>query len=234
LAWGDLCDYKNLVTFNDGDGTWTIPPGVTKVLIEVWGGGGGGSNAAGGGGGGYVRAVFNVIPGNTISYDVGWGGNGVNADPAGATGESSVVTINGVGVYQVTATGGNGGGGTQTGMSMATGGKGSILGPPGHYNFIILEGATGKFSTNTFFNNGSTYYEHAYGADGGDGANSPGSGGMGRMRLHTTNPTSIIKSTSSSSGKQPGGGGGGAFVVISNGSTGVGGRGGDGLVMIRY
>jgi hypothetical protein len=234
LAWGDPCDYKNLTTFDVGSGNWTVPAGITKVLVEVWGGGGGGSNGSGGGGGGYVRAVFNVTPGSNISYSVGFGGSGVNADPAGATGESSTVTINAPNIYVVTATGGFGGGGTQTGMSVAHGGNGSIIGPPGHTNFIILAGGTGKFSVNNFFNNGATYYEHAHGADGGDGANSPGSAGMGRMRLHTTNPTSIIKSTSSSPGKQPGGGGGGAFVVISNGSTGVGGSGGAGLVMIRY
>jgi hypothetical protein len=107
-------------------------------------------------------------------------------------------------------------------------------GSPAHKDFIAMPGETGKFSINTFFNNGTTYYEHAYGADGGDGANSQHTGGMGRMRLHTTSPTSIIKSTSSSPGRQPGGGGGGAFNVISNGSTGVGGSGGAGLVMIRY
>ena len=234
LSWGDLCDYKNLATFDVSSGNWTVPAGVTKVLVEVWGGGGGGSNAAGGGGGGYVRAVFNVTPGSNISYNIGFGGSGVNADPAGATGESSTVTISAPNIYVVTATGGIGGGGSQSGMSVAHGGNGSIIGPPGHTNFVILTGGTGKFSINSFFNNGTTYYEHAYGADGGDGANSPGSAGMGRTRLHTTNPTSIVKSTSSSPGKQPGGGGGGAFVLISNGSTGVGGGGGSGLVMIHY
>ncbi|HEV7781187.1 MAG TPA: hypothetical protein VGO58_07955 [Chitinophagaceae bacterium] len=235
LSWGDLCDYKSLVTFNNGSGNWVVPAGVTRIMIEVWGAGAGGSNAAGGGGGGYVRIVFPVIAGNNIAYVIGQGGQGANSDLTNAPGEPSVVTVTSNSTYVVTANGGSPGGGTQTGMTVANGGSGSILGPPSTpKDFIILTGGTGKFSVNTFFNNGSTYYEHAYGADGGNGANSHDTGGMGRMRLHTTSPTSIIKSTSSSAGKQPGGGGGGAFVVISNGSTGVGGFGGDGLVMIRY
>jgi hypothetical protein len=233
LAWGDLCNYKNVAAFTTtGSGTWIVPAGVTKILVEVWGGGAGGSNAAGGGGGGYIRAAFTVAPGDEVVYVVGEGGTDVNADLAGSNGSVSAA---GVGPYTATAFGGTGGGGTQTGMSVPHGGLGAMTsGSPAHKDFIALSGETGKFSVNTFFNNGATYYEHAYGADGGDGANSQNTGGMGRMRLHTTSPTSIIKSTSSSPGRQPGGGGGGAFNVLSNGSTGVGGSGGAGLVMIRY
>jgi hypothetical protein len=231
LAWGDLCDYKNLATFTTGSGNWIVPAGVTKIVVEVWGGGGGGSNSAGGGGGGYVRAALVVTPGTSIAYVVGFGGQGQNADLTNATGESSTVSF---GNKLITATGGSGGGGTQTGMSVATGGNGSIIASPEIRDFIIVAGSPGKFAVNTFFNNGTTYYEYVSGADGGDAGNTLGTGGIGRIRLQTTSPVSLIKASGSSSGKQPGGGGGGAFSLISNPATGVGGFGGEGLVMIRY
>jgi hypothetical protein len=233
LAWGDMCEYKRLVAFTEaGSGNWTVPAGVTKIMVEVWGGGAGGSNSAGGGGGGYIRAAFTVAPGDVIGYVVGLGGNGVNDVLTGGNGQVSAAAV---GPYTVTGFGGSVGGGTQTSMSQPNGGNGAITsGTPAHRDFIVIPGQPGKFSVNTFFNNGTTYYEYVSGADGGDGGNSENTHGIGRLRLHTTSPTSVIKSSSPSSGKQPGGGGGGAFTVISNGSTGGGGAGGDGLVIIRY
>ncbi len=62
--------------------TWVAPPGVTQVMVEMWGGGGGGGNAditshcfeAGGNGGAYSRGVIAVIPGETYTILVGSGG----------------------------------------------------------------------------------------------------------------------------------------------------------------
>jgi len=66
-----------------GDGTWTVPCGVTSITVEAWGGGGGGgarignnAGSAGGGGGAYVRRTISVQPGTYISYFVGAGGSG--------------------------------------------------------------------------------------------------------------------------------------------------------------
>jgi hypothetical protein len=89
-------------------GTFTVPAGVTHVLIELWGGGGGGGGsgspelltnaygqyyyctAAGGGAGGaagYTRAVLSVSPGATYTINVGAAGyaNGSNGTAGGDT-----------------------------------------------------------------------------------------------------------------------------------------------------
>lgn len=71
----------------DNSGTWTVPPGVTRVTIEVAGGGGGGgahigalfgSAAGGNGGNGGLATRLNlpVTPGETFRFQVGSGGSG--------------------------------------------------------------------------------------------------------------------------------------------------------------
>lgn len=87
---GALNDVREFTT----SATFTIPSGVTRVLVELWGAGGGGSGSAaglctvvfgqrvcvvgpsgaGGGGGAYVRAVVAVIPGATYDVVIGDGG----------------------------------------------------------------------------------------------------------------------------------------------------------------
>lgn len=57
---------------------FTVPAGVTRIYVEVWGGGGsgvGGVNGAGAGGG-YAAGWLTVNPGDVISYVVGAGGTG--------------------------------------------------------------------------------------------------------------------------------------------------------------
>ncbi|MGA2140220.1 MAG: glycine-rich domain-containing protein [Verrucomicrobiia bacterium] len=82
----------NMQVFN-GNGTFVVPAGVTRIMVEVWaGGGGGGSNSycsftwpdgswttsaqsgGGGGGGGYGKQVFDVVPGTSYPVIVGIGG----------------------------------------------------------------------------------------------------------------------------------------------------------------
>ena len=92
-------------------GTFTVPSGITHILVEMWGAGGGGGGAwrfptqtynqtagAGGGGGAYTRAVVTVIPGETYNIVVGVGGSGGTSTynpgqaPAGVAGGDSEVT----------------------------------------------------------------------------------------------------------------------------------------------
>jgi hypothetical protein len=97
--------------------TWTVPQGITKILVELWGGGGGkGGNGGGfrlystggpihsvggiggnGGQGGYNKGILSVSSGQNFSIKVGSGGApgdtgayGDNGVPGGtgATGES--------------------------------------------------------------------------------------------------------------------------------------------------
>jgi hypothetical protein len=73
----------NMQVFDSpGTNQFTVPAGVTRIAIEVWGGGGGGGNAGsasttaggGGGAGGYGKGVFAVTPGSGYTVIVGAGG----------------------------------------------------------------------------------------------------------------------------------------------------------------
>jgi hypothetical protein len=73
-------------TFEDGEQTYTVPPGVTKLEVVAIGGGGGDTpGAAQGGDAAEVTGILNVTPGQTLYVEVG--GNGNDADiGAGAGG----------------------------------------------------------------------------------------------------------------------------------------------------
>jgi len=81
---------------------WTVPSGVTTVVIEMWGSGGGGagngnccccSNGLGGGGGGYISATIPVTAGQVYSICSGTGGNmGCGGSTGAGTGNPSYVT----------------------------------------------------------------------------------------------------------------------------------------------
>jgi hypothetical protein len=110
--------------------SWQVPPGVTRIYLEVWGAGGSGggtnytnppSGGGGGGAGGYSYGYFDVIPGNTYAVTVGAGGF-VDSNQAifdGADGgNSSVGNI-------IIANGGKGGKGP-TSIAGGIGGLGGV------------------------------------------------------------------------------------------------------------
>lgn len=98
MQWADISQYQNHETFTSlSASSWTIPEGVTKIMVEAWGGGGGGSCAAGGGGGGYICGYFTVTPGSSITFDIGAGGSGSNCETTASNhAETTTVTVNGV------------------------------------------------------------------------------------------------------------------------------------------
>jgi hypothetical protein len=75
-----------------GASTFSVPVGVTSVLVEAWGAGGGSMNAdnttGAGAGGAYVSSILPVTPSSTIYLSVGTGGTG---GTAGAPGQGSWV-----------------------------------------------------------------------------------------------------------------------------------------------
>ncbi len=104
-------------------GMFTVPAGVSNILVELWGGGGGGSsnwtyytNAStlyasgnGGGGGGYGKQVFSVLPGANLAVVVGTGG-GPNTAGGNSSFNGTLVAYGGTnGVSSSTGTGGAGG-----------------------------------------------------------------------------------------------------------------------------
>lgn len=70
--------------------TWTVPPGVSQVMIECWGSGSGSRLDVGGEAGGYGMAIVNILPGTTLEIAIGWGGRG-NAGPVNRQGFPTTV-----------------------------------------------------------------------------------------------------------------------------------------------
>lgn len=92
-----------LVTSTGGSSTWTVPTGVTQILVRIWGAGGGGGytstgtggdHGGGGGGGGYAEKYFDVVPGSVFSYTIGTGGTGKanSSDGDGQAGGDTTIT----------------------------------------------------------------------------------------------------------------------------------------------
>ncbi len=89
----------------DATGIFTVPAGVTKIMVECWGAGGGGSDYTYGnpgntitlkicgGGGGYGKSIFTVSPGSNFLVTVGIGGAFNNA--GGNSSFGSLITSNG-------------------------------------------------------------------------------------------------------------------------------------------
>jgi len=101
-------DFSHMVVFDSvGTFTWTVPEGVYKIKVELWGGGGGGVNVSGtyrdqscyGGAGGYGLVYIDVTPGSVCAITVGNGGS------SGEDGGNSTIVC---GSQAYTATGGEG------------------------------------------------------------------------------------------------------------------------------
>lgn len=187
------------LSFNDpGTFSWTVPSGVSRICVEVWGGGGNGASGdwsvgggGGGGGGGYGYNCFTVQSGNSYTVIVG-----------STTGNSSF------GGTLLFATGGSNGNST-------TGGAG------GTSNGVILKinGSNGK--------SGVSSIGLLAGGDGGNSGNG-GIGGNGGGKSYCTVNGNSVACPSSQGGSPGGGGGGGGTVTSSKtnspGSSGGNGK----------
>jgi hypothetical protein len=233
MSWADMSEYKNFEAFRaTGPGSWTVPAGVTKIMVEIWGAGGGGNTFAGGGGGGYVCSYFTVVPGNTINFSIGAGGAGGGDN--GINGLSTTLTVTGV----VTLTASGGFGTTYSNVTKNIGGRagGSYFSStPAFRNYFGISGKPGLIGINTVIQSGaSTFIESSSGADGGDGANSVNTGGKGGYFLYNLTTATIIKFGSSPAANEPAGGGSGGFSLMNLAAFSNGGSGADGLVIIHY
>jgi len=87
----------NMVDFSSS-GTWTVPSGVTKIIVIACaaGGGGYGGKSGYGGEGGYSGAstvtLLTVSPDETLTITVGAGGTGGGSSAPGGTGGDTVIT----------------------------------------------------------------------------------------------------------------------------------------------
>ena len=225
LEWGNVSGYQYFASFNTaGAFSWTVPAGVTKVLVEVYGPGGGGSQHGSGGGGGYGRAWFDVTPGNSITGVVGTGGSGGTV--AGVDGINTTATVGG---YQLVATSGYGSAYVNFSQYLLPAGGGSFGVSPAYANSLGQQGASGSPNKISYTQASSTIYmEIVEGAKGGDGANTVNTGGTGGYRVYNLTASTVANRANPSWGSQPGGGGGGGNATVA------GAAGAHGKVVIWY
>jgi hypothetical protein len=148
--------------------TFTVPAGVTQILVEAIGAGGGGTSGVnGGGGGGSSRAYINVSQGSTFSVAVGQGGT---TGPCSTNTNGGSSTFNGAG-YSMVATGGN----KATCTAGGTGGQG--LSGTGSFNTTGTTGNSGSGGVPRSCSSGpcSTYL---VGVEGVGGITNPGVNGV--------------------------------------------------------
>lgn len=203
-----------------GTETFTVPAGVSKLKVEVWGGGGkGGSrtnngSGGGGGGGGYSLKIVDVIPGNIYNYQVG----------AGSIAASSLATSDSWFINNTTVLARRGASVTTT--TATTAGAGATLGI-GDAGFVFIGGAGITGGTTYGGGGGSSAGTAANGVTGTTftGGIAPAGGGNGGngWNTNTNGPGSV--------GVSPGGGGGGSY---RNGTNQVGGNGADGQIRFSY
>jgi hypothetical protein len=120
-----LCPHGTIVLGPTSSSPWTVPDGIYKISVEIWGGGGGAGDAypaivgttgstasqikaggGGGGGGGYAKASIVVNPGQQIPFTIGAGGVGGNYNLNNGHGGNGGSTSFG---YFLSANGGTGG-----------------------------------------------------------------------------------------------------------------------------
>lgn len=213
-------------TFNSS-GTFNVPSGVTKVIVECWGGGGAGGGATGkyasgggGAGGTYVLKEVTVTPGNSYTVTVGGQATGVknsvvNGNPSWFSSVSTVF-----------APGGKGGAVAASSYSGSAGGVGANGTPIGDIVFIGGSGAYG------------VSYSYSGGGGGGAGDNSAGGnangriGGTGGTSNGGNGATGRTNSGAGATGTVAGGGGSGA--VANTNTDQRGGHGAAGRVIVNY
>lgn len=237
----DVDIYRVLKFTNVNSCTWTVPAGVTSIdFFSVGGGGGGGADGgSGGAGGGTIsRSALAVTSGNSLTLTVGSGGYkgvfqysnpGAGLPSFVSTGSSTFTSYGGGAGNQgpgnsVYPSGGiTSNGTTAIGLQGGVGGLGALAGGSGTPG--------GRGSTNYFYGVDNQY------AGGGAGGIYPDSsaswaavtsfygGGAGASSNGGVN-------TAGSDGAPNTGGGGGGGAANYNQTSG--GRGADGVILIRY
>lgn len=202
--------YKQV--FTSGSGNWTVPSGVTSIVVTMIGAGGNGnanegvSNPGpGGGSGAYFNSVtISVTPGQSIAYSVG---------VVGGTLIASGDYYNGNPIYIVC------GSNTTFGSLTAGGGIGGHW-RAGNSPWNDEHGGAGGTATGTGGVNGTAGNDGSKYSGNGYGANSPfGTGGVG-----------IAGQAGSNGGNATGYGAGGG----GGGNNSSGGTGSPGIIYINY
>ncbi len=200
-----------------GNGTFTVPAGVTSITVEAWGGGGRGSSLStnilggGGGGGAYAAKTIAVLPGQTYNVSVGSGSTS-NASAGGDSSFGSPVLLLAKGGNSASANSANG----------APGGQASAC-----LGDIAYSGGNGSTASASHSGGGGSSAGNAANGNNGSAPNggaAPAGGGSGGDGTSTN--------TGGENGFGPGGGGGGARKT--GGSNKSGGNGANGYVLVTW
>ena len=256
--------YKNNIeNFSDTTST-QIPQEEQKILFKAKGGGGGGSYANngkeggswGGNGGGQIAEnsqVYNsqqlpIVNGKDIS---------VSAETTSVSQENFIVlgSLGGNGINSIASGGGGGGLGEKGSDAISNNvGSTSTRGQPGKGGNGIYEVLIGNnyynlkeyFSPNTNFgiyNNNGYYYIGGGGGGGGNDADSTrviytnggfGGGGKGRSAKTHEYPDDDSNKNLDAKENTGSGGGGGSSLKTTRFTNDLAGKGGSGIVIIRY
>lgn len=209
--------------------SFTVPEGVTNLIVEAIGGGGAGGYSEGGGGGGgiYGTRSMQVTPGEILSIVLGAGGLPVGSGSGNAGGNTTVTGS----LMTLTFQGGGGGGkGGSNGLASlwpggtpgVGGGGGGSNGLGGGSSFVAADGGGGE--GNAASGAGTRYV--LTGAIGG-GAAGGGGGGSGVLIGGIGGTFSPPLNGSNAAFNSGAGGGGGP-------SSGNAGAGGNGIVRLMW
>jgi hypothetical protein len=220
--------------------TWAVPATVSTVDLFLVGGGGGGAGDAGpGGNGGYAlsRTAIPVTPNSNLTLKVGYGGAGSNWGffSNGFVGDSSTVQTASGSLYFALGgqTGSNGPSVAAT--TPTTAGNGSFAGGMGG------SGAGCNGSGNPGKRGISNYFYgtlNTYAGGGGSGAcpnsaaTTPAAGADGGGQGGYASSATVNQP--GSNGTNGTGGGGGAGTATGSGLKLPAGKGGSGVILIRY
>ncbi len=236
--------------------------GNVEVLVVAGGGGGGGGyvaiNNGGGGGGGGCRTGFTNVAAGGISIVVGAGGSGGTSNSVGSNGSNSQF-----GAIVASGGGAGGGGGYYNALAGGCGGGagfwGSVRGAgntPATFPAQGFDGGTGSVAVvSPYYAGGGGGSAQAgnsssvgtggngisssiagtttnYGGGGGGGqATGPSLGGAGGGGNGARGSDTVTAPTAGQANSGGGGGGGVASTVVENVT---GGKGGSGIVIVRY
>lgn len=226
IAWVDYNEFQYHRTFlySPSSISWSVPAGVTRIMIEGWGGGGGGSVIGGGAGGGYVCGWYTVVAGDIVSFQIGnRGGGGINATDGHDGGDTYInapgEAIIAYGGKRTSSPNGGGGGGIGKGGSYDAGVKG-----------IGMQGQDGQPNRFEYYQtNATTFLEATIGGKGGDAGNALHTGSEGGYRLYNTSTATQIRDAFPTNARNPGGGGAGHYTCTDISCSGA-----FGIVKIHY
>ncbi len=214
--WANTNNYTYVSSFTQ-NGTFTVPVGITRILVEAWAAGGGGSGGGGGAAGEYIISVEDVTPGQLLTVNTGTGGAGASIGVSATDGGNTTITGSSP-FINLTAAGGKGAQINSPGYAIRFGVSGGV--------YVQYTGQSGNANSFTYAqkNSGTFAIIRKYG-DGGASGPDYSKKNDGQTISYNESSLVVIESTLSTFAPFPGGGGGG-------GNPGQ--AGGNGMVNFWY